>query len=664
MLILMMRHKILCVLFVAATAARANAQAATPSTFVVTNGLDTVAVERFTARANSLTGDLRVMQGQQPVHVNYELTLRTDGSASRVKTVDDSPAMFSGIIVFDNDAMSAARADPATKGAALRMGPSNGYPTIGTSIAMMEQLVRATHPVVGDSATIRFINIRNGGDGMLTVRRISSDSVVIVCTGCMRANAREELRFAVAKNGDVIGGGNPALGWTISRDGAAAGAAPCPVARPPAAPAAPVAHAAGSTPERTFGAPTVVGSEPFSNIASVRELSDGRLLVVQRGPMNGFARAMASTIVRVLAPGCGRGSAASDSLRNRPEPPSARIVIFDAKLMHAESIGHAGTGPNDYQQPEALHAAPADTTLVVDAGRGDMLVIDPAGKITGSRPVPGGNAALATSGGLAIDRGGRLLYSPREQVMRQTANGMEGGIPDSLSIVAVDLKTGGTMPVAHVRVAGMTSVMLPNKSTPGSFTSRMKSVPFPVVDDWVMMPDGTLAIIRGSDLHIDWIAPDGKIRSTPPIPYARHAVTDSDKVAFIKAMHATDSMMKKMPTAAMMSITQVEPDSFPRFKPPFITRGAKAASDGTIWIPARIISPAATDGYYVIGPDGKIRELVHFPTGQRLVGFGKGVVYVVYNDSRIARVPLHSRPGRRAAPQRDFFIGTQYGNSA
>jgi hypothetical protein len=648
MLILAMRKKLLCVLGLLSflsLAAHASAQTATPSTFVITNGSDTVAVEHFTARAGSLTGDLRLMQGQQPIHVNYELTLRPDGSASRVKTVDDSPNMFSGYIAFDNDAMLAMRADPAAKGAALHMGPPNGYPTIGTSIAMMEQLVRATHSAIGDSAAIRFINIRNGGDGMLTVRRINADSVVIVCVGCMNRNVREELRFAVAKNGDVTGGYNPALGWSISRAGAVAGAVPCPVATaprvvPPAA-TAPVAHAQGSTPERTFGAPTIIASEPFWNIASVRELSDGRVLVVQRGPMNGFARAMASTMMNALGQRCGRGAAAVDSLRNRAEPPAARIVLFDAGLTHATPIGHAGTGPVDFQQPEALHATIADTTLVLDAGRGDMLVIDPNGKITGTRPVPGGNGALAASGGIVVDRGGRLLYSPREQIMKQTASGMEGGMPDSLAIVAFDPKTGGTMPVAHIRVAGMTTTMVPNPSTPGAFSSRMKSVPFPIVDDWVMTPDGTLAIIRGADLHIDWIAADGKIRSTPPIPYARHAVSDSDKVAYMKTLHMTDSMLKKMPSSPMMSITQLEPDSFPKFKPPFSARGALAASDGSIWLPAHIISPAATDGYYVIGPDGKIRELVHLPTGQRLLGFGKGVIYVAYNDSRVARVPLH-----------------------
>jgi hypothetical protein len=645
-----MRQKIACAISLVILAAAATSPSAAQSTFTVMNGFDTVAVERFTANASSLTGDLGLMQGPRWIHVNYQLTLRPDGSTSRAKTVDDSPSMFSGVIAFNNDAMLAARADPANKGAALRMGPPNSFPTIGTSIAMMEQLVRATQPAPGGPATVHFINIRNGGDGELTIRRISPDSVVIVCVGCMRANAREELRLAVRANGDVTGGSNPGLNWTITRDDAAspASAAPCPIA--PAGNAAaiakpPAAHAAGSTPERTFGPPTAIASEPFWNIASVRELSDGRLLVVQRGPMNGMMRSVMSNALDALNGRCGgsgRGAAAINSaFLGGPESPAARIVLFDAKLAHATPIGHAGSGPSEYQQPEMLYAAPADTTLVLDNGRSDMLVIDPTGKFVATKPVPGGNSALMAVGGVALDRNGRLLYAPREVVSRQTAAGMESGSPDSIAIIAFDPNTGSTIPVAHVRVMGTTILIDANPAAPGKMIARSKSVPFPIIDDWVVMPDGTLAIIRGTDLHIDWIAPDGKIRSTPPIPYARRAVTDSDKAAFIDAARSADAMMKSMPASAMMTITRLDPDSFPRFKPPFASRGAKAASDGTIWLPSKTISPGSPDGYYVIGPDGKIREIVHFPPGERLIGFGKGVAYVAYNDSRVARVPLH-----------------------
>jgi hypothetical protein len=119
-------------------------------------------------------------------------------------------------------------------------------------------------------------------------------------------------------------------------------------------------------------------------------------------------------------------------------------------------------------------------------------------------------------------------------------------------------------------------------------------------------------------------------------------VTDSDKVTLVNRQHLVDSM-PMLPRN--MTLVQAEPDSFPRFKPPFSMRGAMAASDGTIWLPARILSPATPEGYAVIGPDGRVREIVHLAKGQRLLGFGKGVVYVEVSegrqDDRVARVPLH-----------------------
>ncbi len=399
------------------------------------------------------------------------------------------------------------------------------------------------------------------------------------------------------------------------------------------------AHAQ-STPERTLGAPTVIGSETFRGIAAVRELSDGRVIVAERGPLNAMMRGMMAGIARAAGRG-GRGGAL-DSALSQPEPAAARILLFDAKLESAQAIGHVGSGPLEFEQPERLVAAIADTTMLLDLGRSELLVIDPSGKFVASRAVPGGPSAMLGVGGVVVDRSGRIVFQPREQVSRNTSAGMEVGSPDSAALVAFDFKTGGTMPIAHVRVAGNSAIMASDSSKPGAIKMQMKTPPFPVIDDWVLMPDGTLAIIRGADLHIDWIAPSGKIRSTLPIAYARQEVTDSDKVKFKHQMQLTDSILT-LPRNMLM--VQLEPDSFPRFKPPFSTRGARPASDGTIWLPSKIISPAAAEGFAVIGPDGKVREIVHLAKGQQLLGFGRGVVYVGINEGRqqnkVGRVSLH-----------------------
>jgi hypothetical protein len=193
------------------------AQLSPASTFTITNGQDTIAVERFTHSASSLTGDLRLGSARQANHARYTIALRPDGSASRVEINDDRPNFYTGLWVFDADAMRAARAEPANHGVTIRMAPPSSYPTIGTSLALMEQLMRATHPAIGDSVRIQVINIRNGFDAPLMLKRTAADSALIVCDGCMQMGVREEIHVALSSSGDILGGSNPSLNWTITR---------------------------------------------------------------------------------------------------------------------------------------------------------------------------------------------------------------------------------------------------------------------------------------------------------------------------------------------------------------------------------------------------------------------------------------------------------------
>jgi len=195
----------------------ASAQLSTGSTFIITGEQDTVAVERFTRTSTALIGDLRLVQQPQSLHVHYTVSFRPDGSPTRVEIIDDAPNFFTGTVVFDAKSMMAVQAEIGALNDRVRMSPANTQPAIGTSMALMEQLVRATHPAIGDSARIGVMNIRNGNTSAMTITRTSTDSVSIVCDGCMRMGVREEIRVALGKSGDIVGGTNPSLHWTITR---------------------------------------------------------------------------------------------------------------------------------------------------------------------------------------------------------------------------------------------------------------------------------------------------------------------------------------------------------------------------------------------------------------------------------------------------------------
>jgi hypothetical protein len=57
--------------------------------------------------------------------------------------------------------------------------------------------------------------------------------------------------------------------------------------------------------------------------------------------------------------------------------------------------------------------------------------------------------------------------------------------------------------------------------------------PLPQGDDWAVLPDGTIALVRGRDYHVDWLSADGALTSSPKIPFQWERLTDEAKIAFV-----------------------------------------------------------------------------------------------------------------------------------
>jgi hypothetical protein len=63
-----------------------------------------------------------------------------------------------------------------------------------------------------------------------------------------------------------------------------------------------------------------------------------------------------------------------------------------------------------------------------------------------------------------------------------------------------------------------------------SITMHMLLNPFSMADEWSVLSDGTIAIVRVQDYHIDWIDPDGTKRSTPKMPIDWRRYTDAERM--------------------------------------------------------------------------------------------------------------------------------------
>jgi hypothetical protein len=168
----------------------------------------------------------------------------------------------------------------------------------------------------------------------------------------------------------------------------------------------------------------------------------------------------------------------------------------------------------------------------------------------------------------------------------------------------------------------------------------------PVVDDWAVLPNGSLALIRGRDFHIDWIDQNGNPSSGRRIPFPRRSMTESAKVAFMDSVRfATDTAIaaQEIRLAERFKGTDNEPpepvepdyvspgelpDNFPAFEP----NSSRADPDGILWI-RTTQRLGGRPVYYLVDRKGAVVNRIQLPAGRTIAGFGRNhTVYLAYTD--------------------------------
>ena len=300
-----------------------------------------------------------------------------------------------------------------------------------------------------------------------------------------------------------------------------------------------------------------------------------------------------------------------------------------------------------------------------------------------------GNPMMGTP---ALDGSGRLVYRgfPGFQ-MRRPPGGGEGNrgftppeMPESTAIVRVDLTSRQIDTVGFAKIPKMKMDM--QRDDNGRVSVTMTMNPLPVVDEWAVLSDGSIALVRGRDYHVDWVRPDGTRESSPKIPFEWQRLTDEDKIAFIDSVKAArERMAANAPTPATPGgvaggaaggtaggsaggaagggggpgqvqiflggpggggpppgggrgpqVSFVAPSELPDYKPPFLAGAGsvRADYDGHVWV--RTIPTKGIVGgpvYDVINNKGELVERVQVPKDRVIAGFGAGgVVYLLARD--------------------------------
>lgn len=400
-------------------------------------------------------------------------------------------------------------------------------------------------------------------------------------------------------------------------------------------------------PVRPLGPVTNVSKDLVQAVSSVRQLSGGRVLV--------------------------------NDINAR------RLMLFDSSLTSFAVVADSTAATGNAYSSRAAGVIPyrGDSSLFVDPSSMSMIMIDPSGKIGRTMAVPRPQEAQALVGGPngtpGFDSKGRLVYRGNPAMRFNAtpgAHGMPGmpQFPDSSPILRIDIASRKVDTVAMLKIPKMNMSMSQDANGRMSITNVRN--PLPISDDWAILSDGNVAIVRGPDYRVDIVDADGKRSSAPKLAFDWQRMSDDDKVALIDSSRIVmqkqqDEAMSRMgiggqpgatattsgnaagggggtqvftmqmggdgprgappggaaPAAnqqmVLPPIVMVPPSELPDYKPPFTVGSARGDMDGNLWIrTTKNINGGPI--YDIVNAQGVLIDRVQLPPFRVIAGFGAG----------------------------------------
>jgi hypothetical protein len=353
---------------------------------------------------------------------------------------------------------------------------------------------------------------------------------------------------------------------------------------------------------------------------------------------------------------------------------SRRLVILDSTLATVAVVldSVSSTGNPYGRGAGSLIPYRGDSSLFVVPSDLSMLNLGRDGQVTRVLAVPKPKDVSGLMGGAngqpGFDASGRLVYrGPAARGMIISVTAGSSSAADSAPIVRLELATRrlDTAGWVHVPRLQLTSI-----DSAGNRGSVSVINPLPVVDDWTVLRNGSIAILHGLGYYVDWVHPDGGRTSSHPLPFEWRRLSDDDKVKFLDSTRAAlermrteatarDSVTGPMAPFAYLNASGVRtmtvyrygaatrfvpplifvaPADLPDYAPPFASGALRGDAESNLWVKTTL---GITGGpiYDVINPGGLLFDRVYVPPGRVIVGFGEGgVVYMVVQEGAGVRL--------------------------
>jgi len=349
--------------------------------------------------------------------------------------------------------------------------------------------------------------------------------------------------------------------------------------------------------ERRLERPEARYAEPFSMIAGIRELPDGKVLV--------------------------------------SDPIEEMFVRIDLTTGQATQLGRVGQGPGEYKTPDRIFAQPDGSTLLTDLGNGRISVFGADGRYRESFPIVQGNNAGAGPGG---GRPMFILASQSDAQGRLYFQQMGMGGIDSAAVLRYDRRAQKIDTVAFVKVAP------PIARTTGTANNQsvMMSPPvYPRQDAWAVAPDGRLAIVRAANYSVEWVTPSGRVKGAP-VAFRAVPIRDAEKQEWLDRLGSGVGVSMENRNGQMTTsfsrgrAGQGRPEAstmtWPEAKPPFSPSGAMVTPEGELWV-ERSVPAGTSQEDDTFNAQGAHTGKVTVPARSQVIGFGRGTAYLVRLDA-------------------------------
>jgi hypothetical protein len=311
---------------------------------------------------------------------------------------------------------------------------------------------------------------------------------------------------------------------------------------------------------RVLAAPETVSVDSFASVAQVHPLSRGRLLL-----NDGAAR---------------------------------RLLLLDSNLRVIRVVADSAPGSEVEYGVRAGRLLPwrGDSSVLMDPASLSMLVLDGEAKVISISSTPRVAHITYLSGSAygnpGIDGTGRLVYrisDPTSALIVAAGGGIVvPNQPDSAPVLRLDLDSRVLDSAGMVKI--QKRIIEPYKRASGSISSRSLTTPMPVVDDWAVLADGSVAFLRQADYHIDWLNPDGSWTRSPVIPFDWQRMTDEHKAAFV------DSVRIVLENNQAVTLARYDSINLACFNVPTPARPWAAATDAAAGNPGAAAGAAASSG--------------------------------------------------------------------